>query len=36
MADRFDIRNPAFGFRPVLANPPCNDSEWFRKNAAVR
>ncbi len=30
MIDSFDIRNSAFELRPVLANPPFNDSDWFR------
>jgi hypothetical protein len=30
MTDQFDIRNSAFGLRPVLANPPFNDSDCFR------
>ncbi|HEY1768696.1 MAG TPA: type I restriction-modification enzyme R subunit C-terminal domain-containing protein [Chthoniobacterales bacterium] len=30
-ADHFDIRNSTFGLRPVLANSPFNDSDWFRK-----
>ncbi len=36
MTDYFDIRNSTFGLRPVLANPPFNDSDWFRKDDDVR
>jgi hypothetical protein len=36
IAKYFDIRNSAFGVRSVLANPPFNDSDWFRKDDDVR
>ncbi len=36
IGNHFDIRNSAFGLRIVLANPPFNDSDWFRKDDDVR
>jgi len=36
MPNYFDIRNSTFGLWIVLANPPFNDSDWFRKDDDVR